>query len=171
MIWYEVVTNNVKLASHACFDEGMNDLPIDAILPNVQHLQRVDDGLPFDMDPSETITEDFKFFIHLFADLTVKTMLTDSTDDPTYELALQNCGLLHRAYVSDIQSNSCASRLYTNLKLSRRRLKGAYITTVSGNRVFTKQDVLSQLATLHDQGVQSVALTFAIKAKQSTAKI
>ena len=44
IIWYDVETERVKIASHAKFDEGMNDLPIDQIPPNVQHLQRSELG-------------------------------------------------------------------------------------------------------------------------------
>ena len=39
ILWYDIETDCVKIASHACFDEGMNDLPIDAIPPNITHLQ------------------------------------------------------------------------------------------------------------------------------------
>jgi hypothetical protein len=36
ILWYDVETHLTKIAKHAQFDEGMNDLPADAIPPNVQ---------------------------------------------------------------------------------------------------------------------------------------
>ena len=32
--WYDEGTHQVKIATHAKFDEGFNDLPIDNLLPN-----------------------------------------------------------------------------------------------------------------------------------------
>ena len=44
-MWYWTnLANRVKIANHARFDEGMNDLPIADLPPNVRHLMRVDDG-------------------------------------------------------------------------------------------------------------------------------
>ena len=88
-------------------------------------------------------------------------------DDPTYGLHIRDDELMHRAFVFDIKPKSCASKLYTSLHSTRRHIKGAYITIISGNRVFNKKDVLSRLAELHDQGVSSVVITYAPEAKQS----
>jgi len=168
MLWYDVLTTRVKLASHARFDEGMNDLPLADIPPNVQHLQRAEDDAPLPMDATETLTKDLQFFITPFANLHIKTMDTRSAGtDPTYGLIIRDDELMHRAFVFDIKAKSCASKLYTSLQGTRRHIKGAYITTISGNRVFNKKDVLSTLAKLHDQGVSSVVITFAPEAKQS----
>ena len=41
ILWYDPETNKVKIAKHARFDEGMNDLPATAIPPNVIHLNRL----------------------------------------------------------------------------------------------------------------------------------
>ena len=35
ILWYDLETSKVKIATHARFDEGMNDLPISDIPPNV----------------------------------------------------------------------------------------------------------------------------------------
>ena len=39
VVWYDVNTKKIKYASHVRFDEGMNDLPVADIPPNVHHLQ------------------------------------------------------------------------------------------------------------------------------------
>ena len=37
-IWFDVSTEKIKIASHSQFDEGFNDLSIESIPPNVEHL-------------------------------------------------------------------------------------------------------------------------------------
>jgi hypothetical protein len=41
ILLYDWESHQVKLAKHARFDEGMNDLPITSVSPNVQHMLRV----------------------------------------------------------------------------------------------------------------------------------
>ena len=36
-VWYDENSERVKIAIHAKFDEGFNDLPIDNLPPNCQH--------------------------------------------------------------------------------------------------------------------------------------
>ena len=38
ILWYDVETSRIKIATHARFDEGMNDLPVTELPPNVAHL-------------------------------------------------------------------------------------------------------------------------------------
>ena len=38
VIWHGPETDNVIIAKHACFDEGMNDLPIHKLPPNALQL-------------------------------------------------------------------------------------------------------------------------------------
>jgi hypothetical protein len=45
ILWYDVDTGRIKIAKHVRFDEGLNDLPIDALLSNVQHVQRIQSGI------------------------------------------------------------------------------------------------------------------------------
>ena len=44
MIFYDENSQLVKLVTHGVFDEGFNDLPIFAIPPNCQHIQRINDN-------------------------------------------------------------------------------------------------------------------------------
>eukprot|EP00980_Cylindrotheca_fusiformis_P020907 scaffold7928_cov68-Cylindrotheca_fusiformis.AAC.1 len=54
ILWYDPGTNKVKIAKHARFDEGMNDLPLDQVPPNVTHLQRTQLGEEMPMEMHET---------------------------------------------------------------------------------------------------------------------
>ena len=43
ILLYDLETSRIKIATHAQFDEGMNDLPVTNIPPNVAHLIQADD--------------------------------------------------------------------------------------------------------------------------------
>jgi hypothetical protein len=47
---FDLLVTNIKIAFHARFDEGMNDLPAATIPPYFQYLQHIHDGL-FNMVP------------------------------------------------------------------------------------------------------------------------
>ena len=62
------------------------------------------------MDPTETTTGDFQFFITPFASLFDKTMdTTNANADPTYGLVIRDNELMHRAFIYDVAPKSCAS--------------------------------------------------------------
>ena len=65
--------NKVKMASHVRFDEGMNDLPIDAIPPNVQHLQRSEFGKTYPEESVETSINEFHLYRNPFSETLEKT--------------------------------------------------------------------------------------------------
>ena len=75
ILWYDVSTSRVKIATHTWFDEGMIDLPIDAILQNIQYLQRDEAGLPIETDDKSIGVDDFCFHITLFVKLVHKSIL------------------------------------------------------------------------------------------------
>ena len=67
IIWYDPETSRVKIAKHARFDEGMNDLPFDSIPPNVQHLVRSRQGDPHPAEPTESTVDEFCFTANPFS--------------------------------------------------------------------------------------------------------
>ena len=77
-------TVRVKIAFHARFDEGMNDLPHDAIPPNVQHLQRVQHGAPLPPESEEISAPPFGFISRMLLFVSTATMtLFDCVFTPT----------------------------------------------------------------------------------------
>ena len=66
MLWYNRETSRIKIVTHAHFDEGMNDLPITDMPPNVVHLVRTDDGKPVEPDISELHASCFAFDVVSF---------------------------------------------------------------------------------------------------------
>ena len=56
ILWYDPETHRVKIATHACFDKGYNDVPTTQIPPNVIHLHRTKDKGT--IQPDRPIPED-----------------------------------------------------------------------------------------------------------------
>ena len=61
ILWFDPKSSHIKLAKHAQFDEGMNDLPFDAIPPNVQHLMQSQEGNTIPPEPHESSVDLFEF--------------------------------------------------------------------------------------------------------------
>ena len=68
ILWFDVESERVKVATHCLFDEGFNDLPIEALPPNVQQLLRANnDNIRPEEDTEEITLSDLDFFTyHLF---------------------------------------------------------------------------------------------------------
>jgi hypothetical protein len=68
ILWYDPEANPVKIAFHVRFDEGMNDLLLVDVLPNIRHLHRVQDGQAIPAELTETAVPSFgissKPFLH-----------------------------------------------------------------------------------------------------------
>ena len=63
---YHEGTHQVKIATHAKFDEGFNDLPIDTLPPNCQHILRLN-GQQISINERLLSPSDLDFFIYSFA--------------------------------------------------------------------------------------------------------
>ena len=159
ILWYDLETSRVKIASHARFDEGMNDLHLEAIPPNVQQLQRSDDGIRIPAETEEIEAADLQFYESPFHNVHTKTLVLDSSKP--HGLTIASDQLSKRAYVSDIKNNSPASKLFSTPRATRNKIKGAYIISINGDPVFTKEDVYNKLQQLRDQGVTQMKIDFA----------
>jgi hypothetical protein len=173
ILWYDVHTHRVKIANHARFDEGMNDLPISDIPPNVQHIQRTDDGHRLTAERQYTYSKHFTFHITPFADLLHTTIRpTDADSDPTFGLEIRDDEILQRAYIGDVTPKSAASRLFSSLRATRNKIRGAYVISIDNDRVFSAQHAYDKLKAIHDQGVcEQIPITFAPERKLSATQV
>ena len=96
MRWYDQDTKHVKLATHACFDGGMNNLPINKILPNVKLLQRSEFEKRLPASMSETSVDEFHLFSSQFAHTNPK-VLKDQPDIENFGLDVDTDGVNNRA--------------------------------------------------------------------------
>jgi len=67
ILWYDSETSRVKIASHVCFNEEMNNLPIDKIPPNVQHLQHSEEVKSFEAEEEDSQVTRFHMYSNPFA--------------------------------------------------------------------------------------------------------
>ena len=138
-------TNEVKVATRARFDEGMNDLPADQAPPNVQHLQRSQFGEKFPSEPASTEIDEFHFEFHFVLNPfshTLSKTATITCRKPDFGLAISDDELSNRAFVWDFAKSSTAATLVPN-KTRRAELAGAHIVSINDMPVFDKADALS----------------------------
>ena len=160
IIWFDPESSRIKLAKHARFDEGMNDLPFNAIPPNVQHLMRSKQGETVPPEPRESSVDQFEFTANPFAHTLSKTLKVTRRDS-SFGMELAEDVLSNRAYVQEIKEKSSASRLFSSIKATRNKIRGAYIVSIDGERVFSKEDALRALKRLHDEQVKEFQIEFA----------
>ena len=154
ILWYDPDTSRVKIATHARFDEGMNDLPVTEIPPNVQHLARTDDGNAFPAEECDVNASDFHFYVSPFSRLLHKRVThTANSSDPTYGFSFADDELLQKAYIEDIGAHSAACDLYSNRRAARNKLRGAFLVSIDGDRIFTAAAATAKLQSIYNQGV------------------
>lgn len=116
----------VKLVTHAVFDEGFNDLPIEAIPPNYQHIQRINENIRKEIDADELHSSDLHFLVYPFSDKQVATILVLSgATYSSFGFELKDDKLLGHTYISNIKDtvSSSASKSFGDIKRSRKKLQ------------------------------------------------
>ena len=170
ILWYDPDTSRVKIANHARYDEGYNDLPPSQIPPNVIHLQRIDqDGQAPPADTHDITTQDLHFYITPFAELLHRTVkLLPKSNHPLFGFNLVDDELLQRTYIKDIAPKSPASKIFSTLKSTRRHLRGAYLISINHHPVFTTAQASTALQNIQDEGVyKEIDMIFAPEQKMS----
>jgi hypothetical protein len=150
LLWYDDETKRVKIAFHARFDEGMNDLATADLPPNVLHLQRVQNDTPLPPESDEISAPPFGFTLKPFAN-EHDLKLTVCCTDPTFGFRLATDTATNRAYISDILPATTAATLCSSTRVSRRKYTGAFVTAIDDAPVHTAADAsraLRKLASL-----------------------
>ena len=103
-------------------------------------------------DSTEIDSKDLDFFTYPFAEkeVSIVDVLTLNSSE-TFGFNLANDELYNRVYVKDIQAKLCASKIFPTEKSSKRNLRGAYITHINGDRVFTVEEATEKLLKLFQQ--------------------
>ena len=170
IMWYDNVTDRVKIAKHARFDEGMNDLPFDSIPPNVQHLTRVRQGKPLPKDMKESSLDNFVFNANPFSYTMSKTMLVRDRDE-AFGFEFGTDKLTNRAYVAEVKKKSSAERICSSWKATRNQIRGAYFVRIDGEKVFTREDVVRVLKRLYNEQVKEFDIEFAPERKMDARQM
>ena len=166
ILWFDPETNRVKLAKHARFDEGMNDLSTDHVPPNVVHLQRTQQGDALPAEDEEISISEFEVGSSPFSYTFARTMRVGCKKQ-NFGLTIETDDLNNRAYVLDIKDKSSASRIFSSLKATKNKIRGAYIVKINNIPVFTKGEVLSALRKARDFRENEITIEFAPEKKLS----
>ncbi|KAG7369949.1 GAG-pre-integrase domain containing protein [Nitzschia inconspicua] len=170
IVWYDIETQVVKIAKHAQFDEGMNDLPIESIPPNVQYLLRSLDGQRFPSESSNTTLDSFTFTDQPFT-WTIDKSFKIRCSHPTFGLTLTNDELFNRAYVQAIHRNSTIAKGFSTLKAANNKIRGAYITSINHHPAFTVEEAQSLLALARESSDRDLHISFAPERAPTAAQL
>ena len=120
-VWYGENSKCIKIATHAKFDEGFNDQPIDNLPPNCQHILRLN-GERVSIDQDELTASDLDFFVYPFAhNEIVKLKVNPKTKDETFGFKLASDDLSGRTYIEEVVdsvSSTAAKALNNNVNSS-----------------------------------------------------
>jgi hypothetical protein len=155
LYYYDVNSAIVKTATHARFDEGMNDLEGTAP-PNVQILRQLDqDGNlspdKFDLSPLDLSVSDNPF------DRLDTLTLDLICDHPTLGFEIAECHIRKRAYITNILPDTTAARI----KNARRKYIGSFVVSVNGNPVFTATSAIDALTTVGNSDATTLKIVLA----------
>ncbi|MCE2995760.1 MAG: hypothetical protein LW863_09190 [Flammeovirgaceae bacterium] len=171
ILWFDIESQRVKIAKHARFDEGFNDVPITEIPPNVQHLQRARYGERLPTEQTETSIAPFECFVSPFSHtLTATVKVKASNASPTFGFNLNTDALNDRVYVKSISPTSSAAAIFGRPKSTNNKIRGAYIISINDTQIFTKEQAFHAFRKLFDNHVDSFEITFAPEPALSTAQ-
>ena len=93
------------------FDEGFNDVPIESLCPNAQHLLRIANGNNLtEIQGSVDAASELEFYIYTFSEKQTTVVHVSLTEeDPTFGFEIETDELHKRVYISDTSKKSTAS--------------------------------------------------------------
>jgi Reverse transcriptase (RNA-dependent DNA polymerase) len=155
LYYYDVESALVKTATHARFDEGMNDL--DSAPPNVDALRRLSpDGSVPAMDRPTLASMNLAITDDPFNRLDSITQ-SIRCNHPTLGFEINACHIRRRGYLCSVASGSSASYI----RNIRRKYIGAFIVSVNGHSVFTCASILAALSTIATSDDMTFTIVFA----------
>ena len=97
---------------------------------------------------------DLQFFVYPFSDKEVATIpinLNESSE--SFGFILNDDELMERTYVKELNNTvkSSAAKSFGNIKSSRQKLRGSYITHINGDPVFTTSQALEKLKSIYHE--------------------
>ena len=135
-MYYNVNSHLVKFATHLRYDKGMNDLPIDSIPPNVQHLLRKEDGKRLEAETHFQDTQKLDFHTNPFPNVATHRFTSQYPEHPTMGFHVASDPISNRAFIGDLEQKY----LTAMSKTTRSRVLQAYIESINDKKVFTQEE-------------------------------
>eukprot|EP00980_Cylindrotheca_fusiformis_P004427 scaffold946_cov73-Cylindrotheca_fusiformis.AAC.2 len=154
ILWYDPEYSIIKIAKHDVFDEGMNDLAHSA------HLLRLQQG---DDVPAKTEVATIPEFdigsSPYFHTILRPVKVTCRNREYGFEFATDTDN--NRAFVANIKANSSAAKIFSSLRATNNKIRGAYIVSINGEPVFTIDEVLTALHDIRSSKASQFTMEFA----------
>ena len=101
--WYDERIHQVKVVTHAKFDKGFSDLPIDNITPNYQYILCLN-GQPIPINDKAINISDLEFFIYPFTKTeTADIVINPKTKNNFFSFKLIDNNFTGRNYVKEVK--------------------------------------------------------------------
>ena len=141
----------MKIATHAKFDEGFNDLPIDNLPPNCQHILRLN-GQQIPINDRSLSCLDLEFFVYPFANS--KTVVNDynlKAKDSCFGFELLDNDLTGCNYIHDVKDTvgSSAPHAFGTISITRQKICCCFITHINDVPIFSTDLACAQLKILY----------------------
>ena len=108
------------------------------------------------------VDSDLEFYVYWFSEKQIATVIVPSTnEDPEFGFKFATDNLYRRVFIKNVKKKSCASSIFKTTKSFNNNMRGAFLTHINNNPVFSEADAVAQLKTLQDQGVEKFSITFA----------
>jgi len=101
----------------------MNDLPLNEIMFNIQHLMQSKQSNVIPPEPKESLVDEFEFTSNPFAHMLSGTLLKVSGHDLTFGMELEEDVLFNHAYVHEIKDSSSTYQLFLTIKATCKKFR------------------------------------------------
>jgi Reverse transcriptase (RNA-dependent DNA polymerase)/GAG-pre-integrase domain len=160
IIYYDLATKQIKINTHARFDEGMNDLA--TLPPNAEYLLRQQGHA---IHPEAEPTPSFGLDstpnpFSILADETIPIVC----DHATFGFTLTTCQNRRRVFVSSLERGTTA----LGIRNGRRRYTGAFLVAINNIPVFSMDDAIHAF-TAARQDPQTTELTVTLSPERQPA--
>ena len=161
IIWYDTTTKKIKIAYHVRFDEANSDLSTSDLSPNIQHLQRLQNGEPLDLQTENNDTHETFTISNSPFQNEINESFQVICQQQNFGFTLNTDELTNRVYISTIKPNSSAATICKTHRATSRKYTGAYITKINNKHIFTKTDAEKQFKLLKQQKHNPITITLA----------
>ena len=167
ILYYDVATEEVKWTTHATFDEGMNDLPMDSRPPNAKLLLEAAGKRPFAPEDEPFEFPDIDFTSSPFADVTDYHVRRGAFKDANLGFEFTMCTYRLRAYISALSP----ARRRGLSKTKAAMLVGAYVMAINGLPVRTVTEVERLMAAMAtEENPPDVTFTLGLERRSAQDK-
>jgi len=169
--WYDPLTDRVKSGYHVWFNEGVNDLPLSKLPPNVVLMDWREERVPAEVltiTIPPFITSEHPFFHE--DDVTVKAVCGSNL----YGFELREDDCMKRVYILDfkkdvkgVKSRRSCNTVCSTERVTRRKYCGVYITAIDNEEIVTLDQAKEKLEELRNKKVDSFTMILAREPKPS----